>query len=93
MFPESPFLACTATATKRVKESIVQHLGLKEPVVLEGSFNSKHCQCRWHAKQELVKKARHVIPQYKQCALRHLSIKIFCKVIVQTSAWRVPCRA
>jgi len=40
-FPEAPFLACTATATKRVKESIIESLGLKKPVILESSFNSK----------------------------------------------------
>ena len=40
-FPGSPFLACTATATKRVKDSIIESLGLKSPVILESSFNSE----------------------------------------------------
>ena len=40
-FPGSPFLACTATATKRVKESIIESLGLKSPTILESSFNSE----------------------------------------------------
>lgn len=39
-FPGAPFLACTATATQRVKDSIIQSLGLKSPVILESSFNS-----------------------------------------------------
>ncbi|CAL5227140.1 g10051 [Coccomyxa viridis] len=38
-FPGAPFLACTATATQRVKDSIIQSLGLKSPVILESSFN------------------------------------------------------
>ena len=40
-FPGSPFLACTATATKRVKDSIIESLGLQSPTVLESSFNSE----------------------------------------------------
>ncbi|KAK9916772.1 hypothetical protein WJX75_006776 [Coccomyxa subellipsoidea] len=38
-FPGAPILACTATATKQVKTSIIELLHLKSPVVLESSFN------------------------------------------------------
>ena len=38
-FPGAPILACTATATKQVKMSIIELLQLKSPVVLESSFN------------------------------------------------------
>lgn len=34
-------MACTATATKQVKASIIELLGLRSPVVLESSFNSE----------------------------------------------------
>ena len=44
-FPGAPFLACTATATKRVKESIIESLRLKNPVILESSFNSERVHC------------------------------------------------
>ncbi len=38
-YPQVPTLALTATATKRVREDIIQQLGLKEPSVHIASFN------------------------------------------------------
>ncbi len=38
-YPQVPTLALTATATKRVREDIIQQLGLKEPGVHIASFN------------------------------------------------------
>ena len=43
-------MACTATATQRVKDSIIESLGLKSPVILESSFNSERIRCQ--AQQE-----------------------------------------
>ncbi len=37
-FPEVPFIAVTASATKRVKEDIIAQLGLKAPAIFERSF-------------------------------------------------------
>ncbi|MDR6967824.1 ATP-dependent DNA helicase RecQ [Flavobacterium arsenatis] len=37
-FPKVPFLALTASATKRVREDIVTQLGLESPVVFQKSF-------------------------------------------------------
>ncbi len=37
-FPKIPFLALTASATKRVKEDVITQLGLINPVVFEKSF-------------------------------------------------------
>ena len=37
-FPKTPFLALTATATKRVQEDICKHLALTEPVFFTKSF-------------------------------------------------------
>lgn len=38
-FPNTPFAAFTATATKRVREDIIKELMLKDPAVFIGSFN------------------------------------------------------
>ncbi|CAL8466731.1 g6267 [Coccomyxa elongata] len=38
-FPGASIMACTATATKQVKASIIELLDLRSPVVLESSFN------------------------------------------------------
>ena len=37
-FPKIPFVALTATATSRVQEDIITHLGLEQPVVFKKSF-------------------------------------------------------
>ncbi len=37
-FPHIPIAAFTATATPKVKEDILHHLGLREPLVLKGSL-------------------------------------------------------
>ncbi|MBP6182180.1 ATP-dependent DNA helicase RecQ [Flavobacterium sp.] len=37
-FPKTPFLALTATATPKVKESIIEDLGLHHPKIFEKSF-------------------------------------------------------
>jgi ATP-dependent DNA helicase RecQ len=37
-FPKVPFLALTATATPKVKESIINELGLQHPTIFEKSF-------------------------------------------------------
>jgi ATP-dependent DNA helicase RecQ len=36
--PKVPFIALTASATKRVQEDIIKHLGMKDPVVFKKSF-------------------------------------------------------
>jgi ATP-dependent DNA helicase RecQ len=41
-FPNVPFLALTATATPKVKEDIINELGLKEPQIFEKSFARKN---------------------------------------------------
>jgi ATP-dependent DNA helicase RecQ len=41
-FPKVPFLALTATATPKVKEDIINELGLKDPQVFEKSFARKN---------------------------------------------------
>lgn len=37
-FPKVPFVALTATATPRVQENIITHLGLEDPLVFKKSF-------------------------------------------------------
>lgn len=68
-FPGAPFLACTATATKRVKDSIIASLGLKSPVILESSFNSEHCCCQTHHLKPGCK--RYIQPQNPCHALQN----------------------
>jgi ATP-dependent DNA helicase RecQ len=41
-FPDVPFMACTATATDRVRSDIVESLRLREPGIHIGSFNREN---------------------------------------------------
>ena len=41
-FPKLPFLALTATATSKVKDDIIQELGLQDPQVFQKSFARKN---------------------------------------------------
>eukprot|EP01022_Parablepharisma_sp_SALTPOND_P026843 TRINITY_DN65038_c0_g1_i1.p1 TRINITY_DN65038_c0_g1~~TRINITY_DN65038_c0_g1_i1.p1 ORF type:complete len:889 (-),score=114.39 TRINITY_DN65038_c0_g1_i1:1005-3671(-) len=41
-YPDVPILALTATATKIVKEDIIDHLYMRDPVVVQGGFNRKN---------------------------------------------------
>jgi len=75
-FPGLPYLAVTATATPRVRTSIINYLGLSSPSVLLGSFNRPNLQflvmykeilCAQNEEQELrKKKMKH--PMLTACA-------------------------
>ena len=43
-----PLLAATATATKRVQQSIVTNLGMRDPVILVGGFNRANLHLSVH---------------------------------------------
>jgi len=58
-----PLMAVTATATPRVRQSIITHLGLREPAVITGGFNRPNLHFAVHrcksepARQEKLAKA------------------------------------
>jgi ATP-dependent DNA helicase RecQ len=49
-FPDVPVMALTATATERVREDIVEHLGLRNPARYVASFNRPNLTYRVMAK-------------------------------------------
>jgi len=51
-FPGIPIMALTATATERVRQDIVEHLHLDNPVVVVGSFNRENLTYRVIAKDK-----------------------------------------
>ncbi len=61
--PKVPMLALTATATKIVKEDIIEHLGIRNPVVIQGGFNRRNLFYEVRYKSE-VKKVNDDIGKY-----------------------------
>ena len=53
--PGVPVMALTATATARVREDVIQHLGLREPQVFVASFNRPNLTYRVLAKDQPLK--------------------------------------
>jgi ATP-dependent DNA helicase RecQ len=51
-YPNLPFMALTATATKRVREDIVQQLGLRSPMIHVASFNRQNLYYEVRPKQK-----------------------------------------
>lgn len=45
-FPKIPIMALTATATDRVRQDIIEHLHLRDPAVVVGSFNRENLTYR-----------------------------------------------
>jgi len=54
-FPDTPFMALTATATERVRSDIVTQLGLEDPARYVASFNRPNLAYRIEPKQVLFR--------------------------------------
>jgi ATP-dependent DNA helicase RecQ len=55
LLPEAPIMALTATATERVRDDIIGHLGLREPQCFVASFNRPNLTYRVIAKEQPLK--------------------------------------
>lgn len=64
-FPHLSMHAYTATATERVRQDIVQQLGLKDPKVLVGDFDRPNLVYRLAARRDLLKQVLEVVERHK----------------------------
>jgi ATP-dependent DNA helicase RecQ len=64
LFPRTPVLALTATATQEVTRDIVDQLAMKEPRIFRGSFLRRNLHISAVAKGELPKSTREAITQF-----------------------------
>jgi ATP-dependent DNA helicase RecQ len=55
LLPDVPLMACTATATERVRTDIVKHLKLREPALFVASFNRPNLTYKVTPKDEPMK--------------------------------------
>jgi ATP-dependent DNA helicase RecQ len=55
LLPDVPVMACTATATERVRTDIIKHLKLREPALFVASFNRPNLTYKVTPKDEPMK--------------------------------------
>ncbi len=73
IFPSTPLIALTATATIKVREDIVTQLKLKEPKVFLSSFNRKNLKIKILEKKRSIDKIIKLLKKY-----RNESVIIYC---------------
>lgn len=66
--PDVGMHAYTATATKKVRDDIIQQLGLREPEVLIGNFDRANLYYRVTRKNQLLSQIEEVIERHPQSA-------------------------
>src|SRR5262245_8534264 len=64
-FPDASLHAYTATATERVRNDIVQQLGLRAPVVLVGNFDRPNLTYRVVQRKDMLKQVLDVLNRHK----------------------------
>ena len=73
IFPKTPFIALTATATQKTREDIIKQLNLNNPKMFVGSFNRPNLTFTVRKKQNVFKKLLNLLNKYK-----NESIIIYC---------------
>lgn len=73
IFPATPLVALTATATSKVREDIVGQLGLSEARVFISSFDRKNLNVRVIEKKQAFQKLLAILQKY-----RHEPVIIYC---------------
>ncbi|MBP6942518.1 MAG: DNA helicase RecQ [Candidatus Buchananbacteria bacterium] len=73
LFPETPLIALTATATQKVREDIVNQLELQQARVFVSSFDRENLRVSVIEKKQAFTKLVHLLQKYK-----HESVIIYC---------------
>ncbi len=64
-FPETPLIALTATATKKVQDDIINQLSLKNPKIFVSSFNRKNLNLTVAEKKNTFTEILKLLKKYK----------------------------
>src|SRR3989344_3820724 len=65
IFPESPIIALTATATEKVRTDILKQLSLRNPEIFISSFNRKNLNLRVVEKKKSMERIVKILKEYK----------------------------
>lgn len=87
-FPGASLHAYTATATERVRNDIVQQLGLRDPVVLVGNFDRPNLMYRVVQRKDVLKQTLEVLNRHKDGAgiiycIRRRDVDELCEALKQ----------
>ena len=66
IFPESPIIALTATATEKVRTDISKQLSLKDPKIFVSGFNRKNLNLMVVEKKKTMEKIMRMLKEYKR---------------------------
>jgi RecQ family ATP-dependent DNA helicase len=73
LFPNTPFMALTATATQKTREDIIKQLNLNAPKIFIGSLNRQNLTFTVRRKQTIFKKLLNLLRKYN-----NESVIIYC---------------
>ncbi|MBI2057353.1 ATP-dependent DNA helicase RecQ [Candidatus Pacearchaeota archaeon] len=65
VFPESPIIALTATATEKVRTDILKQLSLRDPKIFISSFNRKNLNLRVVEKKKSMERIVKILKEYR----------------------------
>lgn len=66
IFPESPIIALTATATEKVRMDILKQLSLKDPKIFISSFNRRNLNLMVVEKKKAMERIIKMLKEYKE---------------------------
>ncbi|VXC36682.1 Recombinase RecQ [Flavobacterium sp. 9AF] len=77
-FPKIPFLALTASATKRVQEDVIQNLALDNPAIFQKSFSRKNLAYHVIETEDKLYKVRQILTKNPQSSIIYVRNRKSC---------------
>lgn len=78
VFPKTPFLALTASATAKVQEDIIDNLALESPKIFKKSFERKNLAYHVINTEDKLSKIKQIVAKNKQSSIIYVSNRKAC---------------
>lgn len=82
-FPDIPFLALTASATKRVQQDIVTHLGMEQPAVYTKSFARENLAYMVFNTEDKLHRIRQILTKNPQSSIIYVRNRKACHDVAE----------